>query len=347
MKSEFKVSVVVPVYNSEKYIESCLDSLVNQTLKNIEIICVNDGSPDNSINILRKYESKYKNIVIIDKQNEGVWKARLDGINKARGKYISFLDSDDNVEKDFLEKMYNKIESTSADISVCGFKRIDAKSKKVLSKEMKYSSDRIIDMNKNPEEVISVNTALWNKIYKATVLKELNDIENPPRILEDMMFLSIVYLKAQKITFVEEYLYNYMVIEGSAMNTLKENDIKSIENSMLEVKKIYIKNNASCEKMEILSSIAFLHLGISLILRIFQNEKEKFNVEYSNILKYLDDNFSQWRKTKYLNLIYNIKNRFVNGKVAIVKKMYVLHLMKPFLNVYQFITSVLKIDIKW
>lgn len=347
MKKELKVSVVVPVYKAEKYLNSCLDSLVNQTLKDVEIICVNDGSPDNSIEILKEYQEKYKNIVVIDKKNEGVWKARLDGINAANGKYICFLDSDDNVELDFLEKMHNKIKNTNADISICGFKRIEDKTKKVLSKEMKSASDRVIDMNKNPEEVISVNTALWNKIYKASILKELKNIENPPRILEDMMFLSLVYLRTKKITFVDEYLYNYMVIEGSAMNTLKENDIASIEKSMLEVKDIYIKNKASTEKMQILSSIAFLHLGISLILRIFQNEKDKFKVEYNNILKYLDENFPEWRKTKYLNIIYNLKNGFVNGKVAIVKKMYVFHLMKPFLGLYEFITKILKIDIKW
>lgn len=347
MKKELKVSVIVPVYKSEKYLKGCLDSLVNQTLENVEFICINDGSPDNCLKILNEYKEKYSNFVIIDKKNEGVWKARLDGINAAKGKYICFLDSDDQLDSSFLEKMYNKIETTKSDISICGFKRIEYVSKKVLSKEMKFSEDRVIDMEKNPEEVISVNTALWNKIYKTSILKELNNIKNPPRILEDMMFLCLVYLNTKKITFVEDYLYNYMVIKGSAMNSLKENDISSIENSMLEVKKIYQKNNASKERMEILSSIAFLHLGISLVLRIFQNDRKMFNVEYNSILKYLNENFFEWRKTKYLNIMYNLKNGFVNGKVAIVKKMYVLHLMNPFLSVYEFITKVLKIDIKW
>ena len=91
-----KVSVIVPCYNVEKYLPKCLDSLVNQTLKEIEVICINDGATDNTLSILKDYEKRYKNkIVIIDKKNEGVWKGRWDGIRKAKGEYITFLDSDD------------------------------------------------------------------------------------------------------------------------------------------------------------------------------------------------------------------------------------------------------------
>lgn len=232
-------------------------------------------------------------------------------------------------------------------LQYAGFERIDAKTNKILSKEVKFSDNKIIDMNKSPEEVISINTALWNKIYKTSILKEINDIENPPRILEDMMFLALVYLKINKISFVGEYLYYYMVREGSAMNTLKENETESIQQVMINIKDEYTKNECSKEKMEVLSSMAFLHFGISLMLKVFENNRKEFKKEYKKNLKFLDKNFIEWRTTKYLKIGYTFFKCRKNLKVAIVKKMYILNLFTLFLNTYKFVTEKLKIDIKW
>lgn len=347
MSNKPKISIIIPVYKSEKYIKKCVESALNQSLKDIEVICVNDGSPDSSLNILKEIQKNNDNLVIIDKRNEGVWKARIDGVKKATGEYIGFLDSDDYLDKEFAKKMYESAKEKKSDIVICGFSRIDSDSTKVLSQEMKYPKDRVIELEKNPEEVISINTALWNKIYKSSLLKNLKEINNPPRILEDMMFLSLVYLHTEKISFVEDYLYNYMVIQGSAMNTLKDNDIESIKSAMLEVKAEYNSNNASKEMHEVLASIAFLHLGISLMLSVYKNGKVKFSAEYKSILNYLNINFPMWRKSKYTTIIYNLTHKKYNLKVAIVRKVYVLHLFKAFLGFYDFITKTLKIDIKW
>lgn len=342
-----KISFVVPVYKSENYIRRCLDSLINQTLEDIEIVCVNDGSPDNSLNILREYEEKYSNIKVISKENGGVWYARLDGVKAANGEYIGFLDADDYVEKDFAKLMYESVSKNQSDIAVCGFKRIDEETKKVLSQEMKHSSSRVIFMDKNPEEIISVNTALWNKIYKADVLKATFNVQSPPRILEDAMFISLVYINAHKISFVDEYLHNYMVINGSAMHSLRSNDIVKIKESMLEVKEEYLKANLRKEMMEILSSFVFLHLGISLMLNVYTFDKANFKSEYKQILNYLDSNFGEWRSTKYTTIWYNLTHKKYNLKVAIVRKVYKMHMFKAFLDIYSFVTKTLKIDIKW
>lgn len=259
MKKNPIVSVILPVYNSEKYIKKTIESILNQTLEEIEIICVNDGSKDNTLEILKNFEENNNKVKVIDKKNEGVWKARIDGIKVASGIYTTFVDADDNVEKNFIEELYKSVEKNNADIAICGFKRIDEKTGKVLSKEMRYEETKIIEKGKNFEEIISINTALWNKLYKTEILKQIKDLSNPPRILEDMMFLSMIYRKTNKISFVNQYLYNYMVREGSAMNTLKKEEIRSIQNAMLEIKKQYMEENKDKEKMEILSSIAFLH----------------------------------------------------------------------------------------
>lgn len=342
-----KISFVVPVYKSEKYIRRCLDSLVKQSLEDIQIVCVNDGSPDNSLSILKEYESKYSNIKVISKENGGVWYARLDGVRAADGEYIGFLDADDYVEKDFAKLMYESVSKNQSDIAVCGFKRIDENTKKVLSQEMKYASSRIIYMDKNPEEIISINTALWNKIYKADVLKATFNVKSPPRILEDAMFISLVYINAHKISFVDEYLHNYMVIDGSAMHSLKSNDIDKIKASMLEVKEEYLKANLGKEMMEILSSFVFLHLGISMMLNVYTFDKANFKAEYKQILSYLNANFIQWRSTKYTTIWYNLTHKKYNLKVAIVRKVYKMHMFRLFLDIYSFVTKTLKIDIKW
>lgn len=343
-----KVSIIIPVYNAEKYISNILDSLINQTLKEFEIICVNDGSTDNTLETLNEYSKRDERIKVYSKKNEGVSKARFYGIKQVSSKYIAFADADDTVEKNFLEEMYNNIEKNKSDIAICGFKRIDYETKKVLSQEMKKEKNKTIDMKTNPEEVISINTALWNKIYKAENLKRMVELKNSPKILEDMMFLSIVYLNIEKISFVDKYLYNYMVINGSAMNKkISNEEIITIQNAMIEIKKQYMENSASENMIEILSSIAFLHFGISLMVQVSSNDNRSFNEEYKNNLLFLNSTFPQWKSTKYLKLIYSIKHKYANIKVAIMRKIYVLKLFKMFVYVYNFVTRTLKIDIKW
>ena len=254
-----KVSVILPAYNAEKYIENTMESLVNQTLQEIEIIAINDGSKDKTLEILREFETNHLNVKVIDKKNEGAWKARMVGIKEAKGEYITFIDADDYVEPNFAQELYKSITENKADIAICGFKRIDGSTGKVLSQEMKYPSNRIIESNMNWEEVIAINTALWNKLYKTSLLKQIKDLQKPPRILEDMMFLSLIYQKANKISFIDQYLYNYIVREGSAMNVLKKEEIQSIQEAMLEIKKQYQAEKEGQEKIEILASMAFLH----------------------------------------------------------------------------------------
>lgn len=343
-----KVSIIVPVYKVEKYLRRSMDSLVNQTLDGVEIICINDGSPDNCLSILQEYKEKYKdkNIVIIDKKNEGVWKGRFDGIKVATGEYIGFTDSDDYITLDYAEKLYNAAKKNNADISVSGFYRVDTDTEHVYSTEMTGFEGKHIDMKKNPEDILSINTALWNKLYKAEILKNMKNLENPPRILDDMMFLLLVYLNTNTIEFINDPLYYYMVRPDSIMGQIKKEQIESTENAMKEIKKIYNSDNNGKELIEVIDTMAFLHFGISLMLRM-SDDKKNFKQVLKDNRKYLNDNFPLWRKSKYLNLSYCFKHKFANIKLAIMKKVYVLHLYRTFLVIYKFILKTFKIDIKW
>ena len=346
MNEKIKVSIIVPVYKVEKYLRRSMDSLVNQTLEGVEIICIHDGSPDNCLSILREYEEKYKDkhIVIIDKKNEGVWKGRFDGIRVAKGEYIGFTDSDDYIALDYAEKLYNAAKEKNCDISVCGFDRVDVDTGHVYSTEMTKHAGKKIDMEKNPEDILSINTALWNKLYKAEVLKEMDNLPNPPRILDDMMFLCLVYLRAKTITFISDSLYFYMVRQDSIMGTIKKEQIESTQNAMVDVRNIYDKKNKSL--LKVLDAMAFLHFGISLTFRL-SYDKENFKETYQTVKNYINKEFPNWKKCNYLNIWYNITHNCSNLKIAIMKKVYKMGLYKCFLSIYRFMIDKLKIDIKW
>lgn len=342
-----KVSIIVPVYKVEKYLRRSMESLVNQTLENIEIICINDGSPDNCLSILKEYKEKYPDkVVIIDKKNEGVWKGRFDGIRVATGEYIGFTDSDDYITLDYAEKLYNAAKREEADIAICGFYRVDVETEHIYSTEMTSYDGKIIDMDKNPEDTLSINGALWNKLYKSELLKNMPNLKNPPRILDDMMFFLLVLLNTNKICFIKDSLYYYMVRSDSIVATIKKEQIGSTESAMLEVRDIYLNHNKGKERMELLDSMAFLHFGISLMFRV-STDKRNFKQILKDNRKYLNNEFPLWRKSKYLNISYTISHKCANLKVAIVKKIYVMHMYRLFLSIYKFILKTFKIDIKW
>ncbi len=347
MKSTtIKLSVIIPIYKSEQYLEKCLDSLVNQSLKEIELICINDGSPDNSLQILQRYHQKYGDkIVIIDKPNEGVWRGRMDGIKKAKGEYIGFLDSDDYVKPGYAKKLYKAVKETEADIVVCGFSRIDLETGNIYSNEM-CQKRRDIIIGENTDDLISINTAPWNKIYKTELLKKMSDLKNPPKILEDMMFLLLAYLNTQKISFIEDNLIGYMVRKSSAMNTIGQEQINSTYPAMLEVKKIYQQDERSEIFLPILSAMALLHFGISLMYRASYN-KSTFKQIFQTNQVFLDKNFPDWRTNRYTKLSHIIKSKSPNLKFGIISTIYRLNLYKPFLTVYRFMIDKLNRDIKW
>ena len=119
------ISIVIPVYNIEKYLKECLDSLVNQTFKDFEVICVNDGSKDKSLDILNEYAKKDSRFIVVTQENGGSGSARNNGLSRARGKYVQFLDGDDYFEPELLEKLYNLAEKYQANISVCSSRKVD------------------------------------------------------------------------------------------------------------------------------------------------------------------------------------------------------------------------------
>ena len=190
---KYKVSVIVPVYNVEKYIDRCLNSLVNQTLKDIEIIVVNDGSPDDSQQVIDMYVKKYpKKIKSYIKENGGQGSARNFGLTVATGEYIGYVDSDDYVELDMYEKLYNKAIKNDLDIVICGSYNAYENG----NREVELDREIFKDKKKN---AFFGRMAVWNKIYKRELLIDSNVSFRSKLWYEDLDFTVQILSRAKKI----------------------------------------------------------------------------------------------------------------------------------------------------
>lgn len=203
-----KVSVIVPVYNVEKYIEKCLDSLVNQTLKEMEIIIVNDGSLDNSEKIIKKYEKKYSNIIYLKKENGGLSSARNYGIDYANGEYIAFLDSDDYVSLDMYEKMYNKAKEKDFDMVVCDINYL------YQDKTIRVDCGIKKDTTNIKKTYLTIHPAAWNKIFKRDLFD--NGIIFKMGVwFEDVEFIYRMLPYVKSIGVIHDAFNQYVQREGS------------------------------------------------------------------------------------------------------------------------------------
>ena len=218
-----KISVVIPVYNAEKYLRECLDSVVNQTLKDIEIICVNDGSTDNSLSILEEYATQDNRIKIINKENGGVHTARNIGMERACGNYTIFLDADDFFDLRMFEKLYNKAIETDCDIVACETYDFDDVTKEIaihnsLRKETFPEFKKIFNW-KDCKTLNIINPAPWNKIIKTDFLKETGLKFGKFGPYEDCAFFYSLYAFADSITFIDDILVYYRNnIQGQRSN---------------------------------------------------------------------------------------------------------------------------------
>lgn len=212
------LSVIIPAYNVEKYIERCINSVLNQYLKNIEIIVIDDGSKDKTSDICLKISENNKNIIYKKVQNGGCSAARNLGISMAKGKYIAFLDSDDWVDSDMYINMIEEAEKNQADIVICGFKKLD-------ENENLLSTVKIPKRN-NKNEYIDCTTEWFaspcNKIYKRDLL-EKNNIRFLLNIYtgEDMFFNFISFFYSKDIISLDEPYYNYFMNQNSVSNNYK------------------------------------------------------------------------------------------------------------------------------
>ncbi len=242
------ISIIIPVYNVEKDLSDCLDSVINQTYKNIEIILIDDGSIDRSGTICDEYAKKDKRIKVYHTENKGVSDARNFGIVKSKGKYIAFIDSDDFVSKKYIEVLYTILIKNNADISQCLFKRFS--DKKDIVENIKYSNAEVYNSLYALENLYNRNDRYFNSTYVCGKLLKRELVENykfpTGKMFEDSFVVYKYFYMSKTIACINEKLYYYRISENSRTEqkyTLRFLDgIEVLEEIMLFFKKQHIIN---------------------------------------------------------------------------------------------------------
>ena len=223
---EKMISVIVPIYNSGKYLNKCVDSLLNQSYKSFELLLIDDGSKDNSLSICNKYAAQDSRVKVYHKENEGIAKTRNYGLRIAAGEYITFVDSDDYVDHDFLRLLFEAIEENHCELSICSFARF--MDSRIMHNT--YEKSRVIDKT-NLELLIftdsNIGKANWNKLYNAQLLE---NIQFPDLCLgEDYVFNFEYFKNVKKVAIIDKELYYYRITPDSLSNLTDYNRKKMMD----------------------------------------------------------------------------------------------------------------------
>lgn len=243
-----KVSIIIPVYNTSKYLDKCIQTLINQTLKDIEIIFIDDGSTDDSLQKINSYADNDERIVVLTQKHKKQGAARNYGMSIAKGEYIGFVDSDGWVESDMFEKLYNKAIETSSDIIMCSIKTFDDETKKYIINT--YNTLNIFDkkffnttfsFKDTLEFVFNISVSPCNKIYRKDFILN-NDIKFPKRLsFEDNIFFFKSWLIAERISLINQALYSYRKYSNSTTGNQNDRNKIDIFKILSNIKKFLIK----------------------------------------------------------------------------------------------------------
>ena len=339
MKEQPQVSIIVPVYNVENYIERCLNSLVNQTFKDIEIITINDGSTDKSLELLNKYAKEDIRISVIDLGDEGVSYCRNLGIEKANGKYIMFVDSDDWIDSNMIEAMYKKAEENKLDLVMCSYIREfkDHSKEKIfnLPEEIIYKEDKVKNelLRKlvgpvkeelsNPEMLDALGT-VWGKLYRADILKEnkikfvdLKEIGSA----EDTLFNIFTFNYLKKVMFLNKSMYHYWRDNPKSVTSQYNPKLKEQRKVFFKYISDFIKENNFEQVFEeaLNNRICTSVLGLGLIECSKNNKISGIN-KIKNIKKIINEEYIRNAyknlELKYFSIHWRIFYFFIKNKMS-------------------------------
>lgn len=292
-----KCSIIVPIYNVEKYLPRCIDSLINQNYKDIEILLINDGSTDNCRTICESYAVKDNRITVVNKKNGGLSSARNYGLDIATGDYIFFVDSDDYVEPTFCSKAIKAFYENNADIIVLGFNTVSEK-----LKATKHCASHTITLSKYQAlrglvEDGYINCFAWNKAYKASLFKDIRFPEG--FTFEDVGTIHKLIIQSKGITVIPDVVYNYMVNSNSLSSKWWHSE-KKIEDYFIQRN---IQKKAILQEYKQLENLCYCQTAIGALLGITYFPKGKNNQEY---LAFLNQNRPIIKKAPFpYNLLYN------------------------------------------
>lgn len=318
-----KVSIIVPVYNEEKYLNECLTSLVEQTLRDIEIIVINDGSTDKSLDVMQKFEDTYKSkIKIIDSKNNGAGSARNRGLEIATGEFIKFVDADDYLKLDILEKMYKIAKENNVKLvrgnhqTILGpFKMLD------ISSWSGIKGSQIVNVEDNKDYIITETVGIGNKLISRDLLENLRFPERTK--WEDLAIIPVVIASSGKLFHMDEPVYNYRL----NMNTTISDFINKIPN-ILDIikcaellKKHMQERGLDAHYQEQIESLYILHtlFRVENAMLWVNFPKKKKEIIINSLINILDLKYPNWRDNKILeqykkvNPLFNLDMKRLYG----------------------------------
>ena len=300
-----KVSVIIAAYNIEKYIQRCIESVVNQSEREIEIIIVNDGSTDNTLNIINKVNELDDRIIVINKKNQGLIEARKTGLKYANGEFILFLDGDDWLENNCIEELYKTANDKKADVVLYNAYMVYDDRKEIFDTFIEKFID---DIKKNPVKnllLLNISPTIWSKFIKKSFLEE-NNIEFPQNIsyAEDLAAVLNIFINKPKIVCNEKRFYNYYQRNDSISNKISS-QVLEIDDAIQFIKEKLVEMNIYYENKEEFEYTVFRHLLISKILRFNYLYPERKKVFQQYKARNIDIN-----KNKYIirDLSYGNRN---------------------------------------
>lgn len=310
--NEELISVIIPVYNVENYIKKCINSVLIQTYRNLEIILVDDGSKDKSGTMCDDFEKKDSRIKVIHKTNGGLSDARNFGIEKASGKYIMFIDSDDFIDKKMIEILFNNIKKTESDISICGV-RIIKEGKKYINKK-EYTNDvKILTQNEVYENLYNdkalETVVAWNKLYK----RKIFDVIRYPKgkIHEDAFIIHYLINNAKKIVYTSDKLYYYIrrkdSITGKKFNIKRLDELEALEDRVEFFKKFGMNELYDKTIYRYCASNRYSYIKIK-----DKNIKKQLNEKFNTMVKIIEN-------SKYLTKKEKVKIRILKNILIIYK----------------------------
>ena len=323
------ISIIMPVYNVEKYLARCLESAIRQTFprNKYEIICVNDGSTDNSLEILERYAEQFPNIKIINQKNSGPAAARNRGILEAQGKYVLFIDSDDFITLNALKILYNYAEQNNSDVVIFDFYRDipGVKNPKIRHQKrvaQKYKNIQFNAKTAEPFVYRYIPMAPWNKIYRLDLIK---DIQFPiDTCYDDIPFWDIVYTKAQRINYLPYAMYYYDISRDTRLTASKDRKVFDIFKTYNHSRET-LKKTGYFEKFKF---ILYAHATCSIVNYLkavnedlrpdYINEIKKFEIDVS-VEEFLKEDFYQFEYDNF-KLIKYIQNTDCDTAISYLKE---------------------------
>ena len=302
-----KISVIIPVYNTGKFLEKCLESVIKQSLKEIEIICVNDGSTDNSLEILQDFAKKDKRIVVVNQKNRGASPTRNKGLKATKGKYIYFIDSDDYLEeRTMLEEIYNKCEENDLDMVVFDYYN-DFGNRKEYVKNIEISNDILINKEEYIKDLINGKwgISIWGKLVKKDIFIE-NSIKFPENIFmgEDLLTSLKLVFFSKKVGKLNKAFYNYVQHENQGTKiTKKEKAYEDLFYLYMEIEKFLKKQNIFFKYKNVFYS------------RIFQMCRTMLKEEYKNTKVYIELKKYLLENKKEIFSSYEYKKMGIGAKI--------------------------------